>query len=176
MPPPKDMLLDQLDDRGVFVYSVGKIFDVFLGRGIRDQAKTKNNADGMAKTLEAMDEIGRGPDFRQSGRFRPAVRPSQRCGRIRRRARTVRRVAARVRAPRSAKTTSRSSPPTMAATRAARAPTTAANTCRCWPAARDVKRGVDLGVRASLSDIGQTVAANFGAKLAHGASFLPQIL
>ncbi len=30
--------------------------------------------------------------------------------------------------------------------------------------------------RASLSDIGQTVAANFGAKLAHGVSFLPQIL
>src|SRR6185312_13697703 len=58
VPPPKGMLLDQLDDRGVFVYSVGKIFDVFLGRGIREQAKTKNNADGMAKTLEAMNEIG----------------------------------------------------------------------------------------------------------------------
>ena len=38
-----------------------------------------------------------------------------------------------------------------------------------------VKPG-DLGVRASLSDIGQTVAENFGANLAHGASFLPQIL
>src|SRR5689334_11076896 len=53
VPPPRGMLLDQLDDRGVTVYSVGKIFDVFLGRGIREQAKTKNNADGMAKTLEA---------------------------------------------------------------------------------------------------------------------------
>ena len=55
VPPPKGMLLDQLDDRGIDVYSVGKIFDVFLGRGIRDHVKTKNNADGMAKTLEAMD-------------------------------------------------------------------------------------------------------------------------
>ena len=35
---------------GVPVYSVGKIFDVFLGRGIRDHVKTKNNADGMPKT------------------------------------------------------------------------------------------------------------------------------
>src|SRR5579862_6127880 len=54
VPPPKGMLLDQLEDRGVPVHSVGKIFDVFLGRGIVDSAKTKNNADGMAKTLDAM--------------------------------------------------------------------------------------------------------------------------
>ena len=39
-----------------------------------------------------------------------------------------------------------------------------------------VRPGVDLGLRASLSDIGQTVAANFGAAIEHGASFLPQIL
>jgi phosphopentomutase len=35
---------------------------------------------------------------------------------------------------------------------------------------------VDLGLRASLSDIGQTVAANFNASIANGASFLRQIL
>ena len=54
VPPPKGMLLDLLDDRKIPVYSVGKIFDVFLGRGIRDHVKTKNNADGMAQTLEAL--------------------------------------------------------------------------------------------------------------------------
>ena len=42
--------------------------------------------------------------------------------------------------------------------------------------AAGARRGVDLGLRASLSDIGQTVAENFGAKIAHGESFLPQIL
>jgi hypothetical protein len=31
-------------------------------------------------------------------------------------------------------------------------------------------------VRGTLSDIGQTVAANFGARLVLGQSFLPQIL
>ena len=41
---------------------------------------------------------------------------------------------------------------------------------------RKVKRGVDLGLRQSLSDIGQTVAANFGAELVHGTSFLAQIV
>src|SRR5437879_1171204 len=55
VPPPAGMLLDQLSQAGRRVYSVGKIFDVFLGRGIGGHVKTKNNADGMAKTLEAMD-------------------------------------------------------------------------------------------------------------------------
>src|SRR5438477_195827 len=44
VPPPKGMLLDQLDDAGVRVFSVGKIFDIFLGRGIRDYEQTKSNA------------------------------------------------------------------------------------------------------------------------------------
>ena len=39
-----------------------------------------------------------------------------------------------------------------------------------------VRPGVNLGLRQSLADIGQTVAANFGASLAHGVSFLPQIV
>ena len=33
-------------------------------------------------------------------------------------------------------------------------------------------RGVDLGTRATLSDIGQTVAENFGARIEQGESFL----
>jgi phosphopentomutase len=41
---------------------------------------------------------------------------------------------------------------------------------------RKVRGGVDLGLRATLSDIGQTVADNFGARIAHGTSFLSQIL
>ena len=48
VPPPKGMLLDQLEAKNVPVFSVGKIFDVFLGRGIQDHEKTKNNTDGMA--------------------------------------------------------------------------------------------------------------------------------
>src|ERR1700733_10336012 len=52
VPPPKGMLLDQLAARKVEIYAIGKIFDVFLGRGIGEYEKTKNNADGMEKTLE----------------------------------------------------------------------------------------------------------------------------
>jgi phosphopentomutase len=39
-----------------------------------------------------------------------------------------------------------------------------------------VRQGVDLGLRGSLSDIGQTVAENFGVSIAHGESFMRQIL
>ncbi|MGH7247872.1 MAG: phosphopentomutase, partial [Pseudomonadota bacterium] len=37
------------------------------------------------------------------------------------------------------------------------------------------KGGVNLGLRATLSDIGETVADNFQCHLVHGASFLPAI-
>src|SRR5262249_51385292 len=39
-----------------------------------------------------------------------------------------------------------------------------------------VRAGVNLGLRATLSDIGQTVAENFGVQIAHGTSFLSQIV
>ncbi len=63
VPPPKGMLLDVLAKRGIEVFGVGKISDIFLGRGIGESETTKNNADGMAKTLAAMDALERGLIF-----------------------------------------------------------------------------------------------------------------
>lgn len=63
VPPPKGMLLDRLERQGIEVFSVGKIFDIFLGRGIGPHLKTKSNADGMAQTLNAMKEVDRGMIF-----------------------------------------------------------------------------------------------------------------
>src|SRR5262249_35783353 len=63
VPPPRGMLLDRLEEKSVDVSSIGKIFDIFLGRGIRDYEKTKNNADGMSKTLHAMESLDRGLVF-----------------------------------------------------------------------------------------------------------------
>ena len=47
--PPAGMLLDQLEAAKIPVYSVGKIFDVFLGRGILDHVKTKTTPMGWQK-------------------------------------------------------------------------------------------------------------------------------
>ena len=41
---------------------------------------------------------------------------------------------------------------------------------------KKARQGVDLGTRASLSDIGQTIAENFGLKLTAGESFLRDVL
>jgi phosphopentomutase len=37
------------------------------------------------------------------------------------------------------------------------------------------KKGANLGIRSTLSDLGQTVAENFGAKIPHGTSFLNEL-
>ena len=50
--PPEDTVLDELKDKGFDVIGVGKINDIFAGKGLTEYTYTKNNADGMAKTLE----------------------------------------------------------------------------------------------------------------------------
>jgi len=36
--------------------------------------------------------------------------------------------------------------------------------------------GVNLGIRSTLSDMGQTIAENFGAAIPHGSSFLAELV
>lgn len=54
--PPKKTILDVLNAKGFDVLSVGKIVDIFTGRGITKFVRTTGNADGIDKTLEYMDE------------------------------------------------------------------------------------------------------------------------
>ena len=49
--PPKDTLLDVLSRSGVDVIPVGKIYDIFAGKGLKQPHPTVSNADGMAQTL-----------------------------------------------------------------------------------------------------------------------------
>ena len=51
--PPWPMLLDELEERGVHVFGVGKIHDIYNGRGVDEYVTTKCNADGMEKLAEA---------------------------------------------------------------------------------------------------------------------------
>ncbi len=53
--PPKPMMLDVLAERGTPVFGVGKIHDIYNGRGVDDYVTTKSNADGMAKLTEALE-------------------------------------------------------------------------------------------------------------------------
>jgi len=61
--PPRPMLLDVLKDRGVPVFGVGKIHDIYNGRGVENYVTTKNNADGMDKLTAALAAQPRGLIF-----------------------------------------------------------------------------------------------------------------
>ncbi len=52
--PPTPTVLDRLNDAGMMVYAVGKIEDIFAGQGITDAVHTQNNMDGVDQTLHAM--------------------------------------------------------------------------------------------------------------------------
>ena len=53
---PGETMLDRLKAAGKTVYSVGKIADIFNGRGITKAVRTKNNAEGIDAALQAMRE------------------------------------------------------------------------------------------------------------------------
>jgi phosphopentomutase len=175
VPPPPGMLLDQLDAKQVRVFSVGKIFDVFLGPGIQDSEKTKDNADGMAKTLEALGELDGGliftnlVDFDQLYGHRNDVEgyataleqfdawlPSL-YGKLTGDDLLI-------------LTADHGCDPTTPSTDHSReyVPLIAYRPRK--------QEGVDLGLRSTLSDIGQTVAENFGTKISEGTSFLREIM
>jgi phosphopentomutase len=174
VPPPKGMLLDQLGQAGADVFGIGKIFDIFLGRGIREYEKTKNNADGMAKTLGAMEQVDRGliftnlVDFDQLYGHRNDVEGY---------ARSLEEVDGWL--PSLEEKLRDDDLAILTADHGCDPTTPSTDHSREYVPllgyGKRSRRNVDLGVRATLSDIGQTVASIFGTKIVHGVSFLPGI-
>jgi len=175
VPPPPGMLLDRLAEAGVCVHAVGKIFEIFLGRGIRGHAKTGGNAEGMAKTLEALEQVPEGliftnlVDFDSLYGHRNNVEGyaaaletvdawlPELLGRLRRDDLLI-------------LTADHGNDPTTPSTDHSRE---YVPLLVYGPGAR---RGVNLGTRPTLADIGQSVAASFGIELEKGTSFLEAIL
>ncbi len=174
--PPRPMLLDVLAERGVPVFGVGKIHDIYNGRGVGNYVTTKNNADGMAKLTELLTRqpgglifanlvdfdmlYGHRKDvegFARSleefdallGPFLAQLRPSD----------LLIITADHGCDPDPVNPTtdhSREYVPIIAYT-------------------PSVAHGVNLGVRDTLADMGQTIAENFGGKIPHGSSFLARL-
>ena len=61
--PPKQTLLDAVQAAGLDSLAVGKIYDIFAGRGMTDHVYTKGNTDGLARTLAWADRDFRGLCF-----------------------------------------------------------------------------------------------------------------
>ncbi len=56
LPPTGETMLDVLKNAGKEVIGVGKIKDIFAGRGITSYVYTKGNADGIERTLAYLDQ------------------------------------------------------------------------------------------------------------------------
>ena len=54
--PPAVTMLDQLKAAGKDVIAVGKIQDIFVGKGITEYVYTSGNAEGIERTLEYLDK------------------------------------------------------------------------------------------------------------------------
>jgi phosphopentomutase len=174
--PPKPMLMDVLAERKVRVFGVGKIHDIYNGRGVEEYVTTKGNADGMEKLTAAVKERENGLIFcnlvdfdmlyghrkdvegfaksleefdRWLAQFLPLLSLSD-----------LLLITADHGCdpdPRWETTDhSREYVPILAYSPGSGA-------------------GVNLGVRDTLADMGQTIAENFGGTIPHGTSFLRQI-
>ncbi|GLX69058.1 phosphopentomutase [Paenibacillus glycanilyticus] len=58
--PPEATVLDLLKDNGFDTIAIGKINDIFDGEGITATSSTKSNADGIAQTVEALKKPFKG--------------------------------------------------------------------------------------------------------------------
>lgn len=61
--PPKETLLDAVKAAGMDSIAVGKIYDIFAGRGTTEHIYTRGNTDGLNRTMEYAEKDFRGLCF-----------------------------------------------------------------------------------------------------------------
>jgi phosphopentomutase len=172
--PPPGGMLEALQQAGIFTYGVGKIRDIFCGHGLSDYVLMENNADGMRKTMQAMEQHPSGliftnlVDFDMLYGHRNDVE-----GYARALEEFDVQLAELIGCMKDRDllliTADHGCDPTTPSTDHSReyVPVLAYG--------KTAGAGVNLGTRKTLADIGQTVAMNFGLRLAKGASFMSLI-
>ncbi len=61
--PPYPTILDLIKEKGLDVVGIGKINDIFAGRGITDYQTSSDNQDGILKTIAWLTKVNRGLIF-----------------------------------------------------------------------------------------------------------------
>ena len=175
MPPRGETLLDKLAAAQIPVTAVGKISDLFAGRGISEAHATKSDDDGVTKIGEQMRRQDRGlifanlVDFDTIYGHRNDVR-----GYAQNLERFDARLATLLPLLQSDDllviTADHGNDPSTPSTDHSREHVPLLVT------GRYVKKGTDLGTRETFADLGQTLADVFGVgPLAHGTSFFKQL-
>lgn len=176
MPPVSETLLDRLVAHGHPVTSVGKVSDLFAGRGISTSNPTKSDADGVNKIESLMWDQDRGLIFANLVDFDAMYghrndTPGYAANLERFDAR-IPGLLARVREDDLLVITAdHGNDPTTPSTDHSR------EHVPLLLYGKHVRAGLDLGTRRSFADLGQTLAQNFGVgALEHGTSFLAEII
>jgi phosphopentomutase len=172
--PPEDTLLDRVKSAGLAVAAVGKIGSIFCHRGTTEELKAGNNNASVDQTVHALREAGRGlifsnlVDFDMLYGHRNDVEGY---------ARALEEFDSRLPEIQNAMrdddlmiiSADHGCDPGDVSTDHTReyVPVIA------W--GRRARAGVNLGIRSSLADIGQTIAENFSLELQAGRSFLDEI-
>jgi len=176
MPPPEPTVLDRVSAAGWPVVAIGKIEDLFAGRGITRAVHTRSDDDGMDRLTAAIDEAGRGLVFANLVDFDSAYGHRNDVAGY---AGNLERFDARLAAllprlgPRDLLliTADHGNDPTTPSTDHSR------ELVPLLVTGAAVARGADLGLRATFADVGQTLAELFGVgPLPHGTSFLREAL
>jgi len=174
VPPPRANLLPALADEDFDVVCIGKIASIYDSMGVTQDLTAKNNEQSIDQTIRALQDKTRGLIFSNlvdfdmlyghrrdtEGYARALEHFDGRLPEI---------VAAMRAGDLMIITADHGNDPTFPGTDHTReyAPLIVYG--------KSAQPGIDLGTRGSLSDIGQTIAENFGLKLTAGESFLPQI-
>ena len=175
MPPTAETLLDRLTAHGIPVHAIGKITDLFTGRGITTSVHTATDDEGMDRVVEAMSRVDHGLVFvnlvdfdTQYGHRNNVEGYAANLERFDRRLAEV--------LPRLGPadvlvvTADHGNDPTTPSTDHSREYVPVLVT---GPA---VRSGVALGTRTTFADVAQTLAACFGVPaLPHGTSFLHEL-
>lgn len=176
MPPIGETLLDRLIAAGHDVTSVGKVADLFAGKGISKSNPTKSDTDGVDKVEMLMATQERGLIFANLVDFDAVYgHRNDTPGYAANLERFDQRLAALLPKLRQDDllviTADHGNDPTTPSTDHSRE-----HVPILLQGAR-VKAGTDIGTRTTFADLGQTLAENFGVgTLANGTSFLAEIM
>jgi phosphopentomutase len=168
-------LLDRLKDADLPVVAIGKIEDLFAGRGITLAVHTASDDEGMDEIAVAMEKTPRGlifanlVDFDTQFGHRNLVREyAENLERFD--LRLVHLLPNLCESDLLIVTADHGNDPTTPSTDHSR------EYVPLMVTGAHVRKGVDLGTRETFADLGQTVADLFGQKLPNGTSFLTDIL
>jgi phosphopentomutase len=175
LPPSGETLLDRMKGKGIPVVAIGKIEDLFAGRGITRAIHTSSDDEGMNVVEREMADVGRGLIFTnlvdfdtQYGHRNDVAGYAANLERFD--ARLARILPMLKDDDVLVVTADHGNDPTTPSTDHAR------EYVPLLVTGARVRAGVDLGTRQTFADLGQTLADVFDVgRLAHGTSFLDEI-